>query len=75
MAKTIGFVEVDVETCKGCDICVHACPHDVLKLSDNVNGKGYRYTFMNNPEACTGCTSCALVCPDAVLTIYRMRKK
>lgn len=75
MAKPRGFVDVDTESCKGCDICVDACPHDVLKLSDNVNGKGYRFTYMVNPLACTGCTNCAMVCPDAVLTIYRAKNK
>lgn len=73
MAKTKGYVIIDKEACKGCDICVDACPTDVLLLSKNVNGKGYRFSEMVNVEACTGCTSCALVCPDTVITVYRVK--
>ncbi|MDR2148633.1 MAG: 4Fe-4S binding protein, partial [Tannerella sp.] len=32
MAKIIGAVVVNVERCKGCDLCVVACPVDVLEL-------------------------------------------
>ena len=73
MAKVRGAVVVDIERCKGCDICVSVCPTDVLEMSKEVNGKGYHYSFMKNPEACTGCTSCALVCPDTVITVYRVK--
>jgi 2-oxoglutarate ferredoxin oxidoreductase subunit delta len=38
-----------------------------------VNGKGYRYAYMENPENCTGCANCALVCPDGVITVYRKK--
>jgi 2-oxoglutarate ferredoxin oxidoreductase subunit delta len=42
-------------------------------MSKEVNGKGYSYAFMKNPEACTGCTNCAIVCPDGVITVYRIK--
>ncbi|SFE07773.1 4Fe-4S dicluster domain-containing protein [Thermophagus xiamenensis] len=73
MAKMIGSIEVDTEKCKGCSLCVVACPTDVIALSDKVNGKGYNYAYMSNPEACTGCTNCALVCPDSCITVYRQK--
>ena len=73
MAKVKGAVVVDNERCKGCDLCVHACPTDVLALAEMVNGKGYHYAFMANPDACTGCMNCSLVCPDAVITVYRLK--
>ncbi|MDD2191279.1 MAG: 4Fe-4S binding protein, partial [Bacteroidales bacterium] len=58
-----GAVVIDKERCKGCGVCVTACPNSVLALSKNVNGKGYHYSeaIIDN---CIGCTSCALVCPD-----------
>jgi 2-oxoglutarate ferredoxin oxidoreductase subunit delta len=73
MAKVKGTIVVDVEKCKGCDLCVGACPTNVIRLAADVNGKGYHFAYMETPEACTGCTNCALVCPDSVITVYRLK--
>jgi len=73
MAKVRGAIVVDIDRCKGCELCVVACPASVLKLAVEVNHKGYHYASMANPESCTGCTNCALVCPDAVITVYRVK--
>lgn len=72
MAKVIGDIVIDVEKCKGCEVCIPACPMDVIAVSKNVNGKGYKYVETVNDE-CTGCTNCAVVCPDGVITVYRKR--
>ena len=73
MAKVKGAIKVDVEKCKGCSLCVVACPSKVIALAKEVNGKGYNYAYMANPEECTGCANCALVCPDSVITVYRIK--
>jgi len=73
MAKVKGVIVVDIERCKGCEVCVEACPQEVIAMANEVNGKGYRYAYMKNPEACTGCTNCAIVCPDGVITVYRKK--
>lgn len=73
MAKVIGAVVVDMEGCKGCGLCIVACPHGVLSLNKDVNSRGYHYSYMEIPEACIGCSNCGLVCPDTCLTIYRMK--
>ncbi len=72
-----GWVYVDTDRCKGCGLCVSACPKNVLTLStERFNVKGYRPAELVNPDDCTGCTICAIVCPDVVLTVYRaVRKK
>ncbi len=74
MAKVKGSIVVDREKCKGCDICVVACPTGVIGLSRDVNAKGYHFAYMQNPDACNGCTNCAIVCPDGVITVYRQKK-
>ena len=74
MAKAKGSIVVDEERCKGCDICVVACPTSVIALAKEVNAKGYHFAYMENPDACTGCTNCAIVCPDGVITVYKLKK-
>lgn len=68
-----GAIVVDIDKCKGCGVCVVACPTGTIKLADKVNGKGYNYAIMADPDTCTGCTNCATVCPDAVITVYRVK--
>ena len=73
MAKIKGAIVIDKEKCKGCEVCIDACPTQVISMSDNVNGKGYNYAYPDNKEACTGCANCAIVCPDGVITVYKVR--
>lgn len=73
MAKVRGAVKVNQENCKGCNLCVVACPTNVLSLNKNVNPKGYNYSYMENAEECIGCANCADVCPDACITVYRVK--
>ncbi|HNT42594.1 MAG: 4Fe-4S dicluster domain-containing protein [Bacteroidales bacterium] len=73
MAKIRGAIVVDVERCKGCSLCVVACPSSVIALAKEVNGKGYNYAYMVNPDACTGCVNCAIVCPDTVISVYKVK--
>ena len=73
MAKIIGQVVVDEARCKGCGVCIAACPCDVLAFSTKVNSKGYNYVEMANPDKCTGCASCGIICPDGCLVIYRQK--
>ncbi len=73
MAKIKGAVVVNVERCKGCNLCVVACPSQVLSLNKEANSKGYNYSTMVNPDDCVGCAACAYVCPDACITVYKVR--
>jgi len=73
MSKVRGAVVIDTEACKGCDLCVIACPTDVLQLREQVNSKGYNPAFTINHSACTGCKICALVCPDMCFTVYQYK--
>lgn len=76
MAKVQGAVEIDSNRCKGCELCVVACPADVLALQPKeVNARGYHYAYTAHPEACIGCAACATVCPDACFEVYRLVEK
>lgn len=72
--KVKGKVEINIERCKGCELCIHECKENALTLGSVINKKSYRYVVADN-ELCTGCTNCALVCPDAVITVYRTSPK
>ncbi len=74
MAKAIGEIVINIEKCKGCELCIDACPEQTLALSENINQKGYRYA-VNIKHTCTGCASCAAVCPEAIITVYRKVEK
>ena len=73
MAKIRGKIVVNTERCKGCDLCVVACPSDVLTMSKEANTKGYKYSYMAVPDECIGCAACAYVCPDACITVYKVK--
>ncbi len=65
-----GTVTIDVERCKGCELCIPACPPRVLVMSQGRNELGVPY-----PEllpGCTGCGACLLVCPDFCFEVYRL---
>jgi 2-oxoglutarate ferredoxin oxidoreductase subunit delta len=66
-----GWVEVNHNYCKGCELCVSACPQDVLGIDrEHLTPKGYHPAYLL-ADGCTGCAVCALVCPEAALTVYR----
>jgi 2-oxoglutarate ferredoxin oxidoreductase subunit delta len=64
-------VEIDGERCKGCGLCVDACPEDVLALGEQINLSGYHYAVVVNPESCSGCAQGAEMCPDLAITVWR----
>jgi 2-oxoglutarate ferredoxin oxidoreductase subunit delta len=69
-----GRVTVDVDRCKGCQLCTTACPPGVLVMShDHINARGYYPVQLVDPQGrCTGCGLCAVICPDVCLTVYRV---
>ena len=69
MAKIKGAVVVNNERCKGCELCVVACPLQPKEVND----KGYHYAYMKNPDNCIGCASCGYVCPDGCITVYKVK--
>lgn len=64
MSKAI----IDKERCKACGLCVEYCPKKALKMADDININGYKYTLLIE-EKCIGCGICYTVCPDGVFTI------
>lgn len=51
--------------CKGCDICVDACPVDILELDENSR------INVNDISKCIFCGICAERCPDFCFSLVR----
>ena len=51
MAKLKGAIVVDTERCKGCQLCIIACPQKVIALANKVNLHGYPYVEAVNEDA------------------------
>lgn len=66
-----GYIEIDQEICKGCEICISFCPEGTISLSDKLNASGYLPVILNDSRECTGCAICALVCPEVAIEVYR----
>lgn len=65
-------VSFNEERCKGCGLCVTACPKGIVSLAkEKINAKGYHPAGVSEQEKCIGCASCALMCPDTVITVER----
>ena len=65
-------VTFNEDLCKGCGLCVEACPKKILQLDkERLNSKGYHPASCTDTEQCIGCTQCATTCPDCVITVER----
>jgi 2-oxoglutarate ferredoxin oxidoreductase subunit delta len=68
-------IDIATNRCKGCGLCVEACPKHVLQLDEQiVNDLGYHAAQLIDAAACTSCAICARVCPDTVFTIHAPAK-
>jgi len=66
-----GWIDVSDQYCKGCELCVNACPQSVIELNmTRLTPKGYHPAHLFK-DGCTGCAICSVVCPDAAITVYR----
>lgn len=67
-----GLVHVNSDECKGCGLCLEACPPKALHLIDELNPYGYR-TAAYAGAGCTGCGVCFLACPEpGAITVLRL---
>ncbi len=63
------LVKIEAERCKGCELCVRACPQGIINMSEKINTKGYQYANVFEQPRCIGCKLCALTCPDVAIQV------
>ncbi|MDR0325515.1 MAG: 4Fe-4S binding protein [Oscillospiraceae bacterium] len=62
---------INASLCKGCSLCVDACPKKLLRISsDKLNEKGYHPIELTDESACISCAFCAVMCPDCIITVF-----
>ena len=60
------------DLCKGCGLCVTACPKHLISLDTSVlNKKGYHPVGVTDISRCIACAFCARICPDCVITVEK----
>ena len=65
-------VIVNEDVCKGCGLCVDACPKKIMSLdTSHINKKGYHAAHCISMEECIGCAFCATMCPDVAITVEK----
>jgi 2-oxoglutarate/2-oxoacid ferredoxin oxidoreductase subunit beta len=67
-------VLVEKDRCKGCGLCVNACPSHVLAMSHDINARGYFFPMVEHEEECNACRHCTLVCPDVAIQVEHKGK-
>lgn len=69
--KSRGGVEIVEDLCKGCMLCIEACPPEVLKTSESLNKMGYHPAEYVG-EGCTACGICFYICPEpGTIRVYK----
>jgi 2-oxoglutarate ferredoxin oxidoreductase subunit delta len=66
-----GTIRVNQNLCKACELCIDACPQEVIALNQAViTPHGYHPAYLIK-EGCTGCGIRAIICPEVAITVYR----
>jgi len=71
MAKK-GKITIDREKCKGCNLCIRACPVKILAEDTEMNGAGSYPAKISDMEKCIACGNCFEVCPDVCIEVYEI---
>jgi 2-oxoglutarate ferredoxin oxidoreductase subunit delta len=66
-----GKIVINAERCKGCLLCIAACPRGSIRSSRELNKTGYTVVMFDNAGECTGCGMCYMVCPDCAIEVYK----
>ena len=63
------MIEIILDWCKGCEICIKRCPVDAFEISDELNKRGIYPPKLKEVNECNNCRLCELLCPDFAITV------
>ena len=64
-------IEIDIQRCKGCELCISVCPQNIISIGSTLNQQGYYVATTQRLDQCTGCALCAESCPDIAITVFK----
>jgi 2-oxoglutarate ferredoxin oxidoreductase subunit delta len=64
-----GPVDLEIELCKACGVCIELCPEKVFDRDK------HGYPVLARPEDCSQCLLCELHCPDFAIEVRRRERK
>lgn len=68
-------VYINEDYCKGCNLCIHFCPKDVIETSTRLNKAGFLMPVVSHIEKCNACGVCELFCPDFAIVVEKEVKE
>jgi NAD-dependent dihydropyrimidine dehydrogenase PreA subunit len=60
--KNVVSLELDVQKCTGCSMCINVCPHRVFTLKE-------KRASITNIDACMECGACQMNCPENAISV------
>jgi 2-oxoglutarate ferredoxin oxidoreductase subunit delta len=67
----MSYIKFDTERCKGCELCVVACPQSIIRMCDELNAKGCHPAVIVDESKCTRCGLCYRMCADLAIEIEK----
>ena len=74
MSQPKGKIVIDPDRCKGCGLCIDACPKKSIHLSEEEDLRGIRVACCDDSNECNACKFCYEVCPDVAITVYKRQR-
>ncbi|HVI40190.1 MAG TPA: 4Fe-4S dicluster domain-containing protein [Anaerovoracaceae bacterium] len=64
-------ITIDKTYCKGCEICINACPKGVFAMSDERHSAGTLIPYAKEISKCINCKLCEQMCPDGCINVEK----
>ena len=60
--RDVVTLNLDMEKCVGCGMCITVCPHAVFKMNE-------KHAYIEERDACMECGACAKNCPAEAIRV------